>query len=93
MEKRCETCRYTLGGGYDNCRINLEAECAAGGFEAWEPKQEEYEPETGCDLETATRAFDQALASTGVLSKKIIGIALSRPVEELFGCDDERLEG
>lgn len=32
----CETCRYYLGGGYSNCRINLEAECAAGEFEAWE---------------------------------------------------------
>ena len=36
--KRCETCRYDLGGGYDNCAINLEDECAAGGFEAWEGK-------------------------------------------------------
>lgn len=34
----CEGCRYNLGGGYDNCRINLESECAAGGYEAWEPK-------------------------------------------------------
>lgn len=34
----CAGCRYDLGGGYDNCRINLESECAAGGFEAWEPK-------------------------------------------------------
>ena len=36
--KRCETCRYDLGGGYDNCAINLEDECAKGGFEAWEGK-------------------------------------------------------
>ena len=36
----CETCRHDLGGGYDNCKINVEAECAAGGFEAWEPKEE-----------------------------------------------------
>lgn len=35
----CETCRHDLGGGYDNCRLNLESECAAGGFEAWEPKE------------------------------------------------------
>ena len=38
MERSCETCRHNLGGGYNNCRINLEAECAAGEFEAWEPK-------------------------------------------------------
>lgn len=38
-EKCCETCRYDLGGGYNNCRINVEAECAEGGFEAWEPKE------------------------------------------------------
>ena len=38
--KRCETCRYDLGGGYDNCAINLEDECAAGVFEAWEGKNE-----------------------------------------------------
>lgn len=37
-EKRCETCRHDLGGGYDNCGINLEDECAAGGYEAWEAK-------------------------------------------------------
>ena len=34
-EKRCEGCRHYLGG--DNCRIGLEAECAAGGgYEAYE---------------------------------------------------------
>lgn len=38
MERSCATCRYNLGGGYNNCRINLEAECAAGEYEAWEPK-------------------------------------------------------
>ncbi len=37
--KACETCRYDLGGGYNNCKINLEAECAAGGYEAWEAKE------------------------------------------------------
>ena len=37
MDKRCETCRHNLGGGYNNCRINLEKECAAGEYEAWEP--------------------------------------------------------
>jgi hypothetical protein len=37
-KKRCGTCRHDLGGGYDNCRLNLESECAAGNFEAWESK-------------------------------------------------------
>lgn len=35
-EDKCPTCKHYLGGGC--CRINLEAECAAGYFEAWEPK-------------------------------------------------------
>jgi len=35
-EDKCLTCKHYLGGGY--CKINLEAECAAGYFEAWEPK-------------------------------------------------------
>ncbi len=39
----CETCRYDLGGGYNNCRINLEKECGDGGFEAWEPKEDKEE--------------------------------------------------
>ena len=39
-EKSCETCAYGLGGGYNNCRLNLEAECAAGEYEAWEDKGE-----------------------------------------------------
>lgn len=34
----CATCRHDLGGGWGNCRINLEAECADGLFEAWEPR-------------------------------------------------------
>lgn len=34
MLKCCETCGNHLGGG--SCRLNLEAECGAGGFEAWE---------------------------------------------------------
>jgi len=82
-ERCCETCRHDLGGGYDNCRINLESECAAGGYEAWEPK------ETGMDMETAARMIARALASTGLLSKDIIGIALQRPVSELFGERDD----
>lgn len=44
MDKSCDTCRHHFGGGYNNCRINLEAECAAGGFEAWEPREKEAEP-------------------------------------------------
>lgn len=34
--RNCDTCRHDLGGGC--CRINLEAECGKGDFEAWEPK-------------------------------------------------------
>ena len=74
----CETCRHDLGGGYDNCRINLEAECAAGDYEAWEPKDTEY------DIETLKRMIAHALASTGIMPKDIIGAALSLPVEQLF---------
>lgn len=37
--RSCDTCRHDLGGGYNNCKINLEAECAAGGYEAWEAKE------------------------------------------------------
>lgn len=39
-EKCCETCRNYMGGGYNQCRVNLEAECAAGEFEAWEEKED-----------------------------------------------------
>lgn len=39
--RMCETCKHNLGGGYNNCRLNLEAECAAGEFEAWEAKDDE----------------------------------------------------
>lgn len=42
-DRCCETCRHDLGGGYNNCRINLEAECGAGTFDAWEPKEEKAE--------------------------------------------------
>jgi hypothetical protein len=34
--KSCVGCAYDLGGG--QCNASLEDECAAGGFEAWEPK-------------------------------------------------------
>lgn len=34
--RTCETCRYYLGDGC--CRIDLEDECAAGNYEAWEEK-------------------------------------------------------
>ena len=43
LSHNCETCRYGLGGLYNNCRINLEAECGAGEHEAWEPKEEEHD--------------------------------------------------
>ena len=36
--KNCSTCYNGLGGIYACCRINLEAECREGGFEAWEPR-------------------------------------------------------
>ena len=35
----CETCRYDLGGGYENSKINLEIECGSGNYEAWAPKE------------------------------------------------------
>lgn len=34
----CAGCKYDLGGGC--CRINEEAECAAGEFELWEEKKD-----------------------------------------------------
>ena len=37
-EKCCDTCRHDLGGGYDNCELNLEDECGAGDYEAWEAR-------------------------------------------------------
>ena len=36
MTRTCETCRHHLGG--DECAQNLELECAAGEYEAWEGK-------------------------------------------------------
>ena len=38
----CDGCAHTLGGGC--CRINLEVECREGGFESWEPKEDEQDP-------------------------------------------------
>lgn len=35
---RCDGCRHYLGGGC--CRLNVEKECAAGGFELWEGETE-----------------------------------------------------
>ena len=40
IQRCCETCRYDLGGGYENCKINVEKECGAGDYEAWEPKED-----------------------------------------------------
>lgn len=34
MQRSCETCKHHLGAGA--CQINLENECGAGEFEAWE---------------------------------------------------------
>ena len=37
--KDCLTCRNWLGGIYNCCRLNLEAECReGGGYEAWTPR-------------------------------------------------------
>lgn len=86
MKRCCETCRYDLGGGYDNYKINLELECGDGGFEAWEPKETEY------DVEYLAQLLAQAMASTGIMSKEFIGIALSRSVDDLFGDGAEQKE-
>ncbi len=44
MEKSCETCRYDLGGGRWNCRLNVEQECRDGeGYELWEAS-DKYKP-------------------------------------------------
>jgi len=34
----CETCKNCLG--YRCCRVNLEAECGEGEFEAWEARED-----------------------------------------------------
>ena len=37
----CDSCKHDLGGGC--CRVNLEAECReGGGFEAWEPREPDF---------------------------------------------------
>ena len=37
----CAGCRHDLGGGRDNCRLNLAYECRdGGGFEAWDAEEE-----------------------------------------------------
>lgn len=35
----CDGCKHYLGGGC--CQMNLESECAAGGFELWEVDEDE----------------------------------------------------
>lgn len=36
----CDGCKHDLGGGRDNCRLNLSYECRdGGGFEAWEDSE------------------------------------------------------
>lgn len=38
----CKGCKNDLGGGRDNCRLNLAFECRdGGGFEAYEPEDAE----------------------------------------------------
>ena len=42
----CDGCKHDLGGGRDNCRLNLSYECRdGGGFEAWEPEEDSAEPD------------------------------------------------
>jgi uncharacterized protein YjcR len=36
-DKCCANCGNNLGGGA--CRLNLEADCGKGEFEAWEPER------------------------------------------------------
>lgn len=37
----CDGCKHDLGGGRDNCRLNLSYECRdGGGFEAWEKEDD-----------------------------------------------------
>ena len=38
--RTCSTCRHHLGGGA--CRLNLESECAAGDYEAWERREDAH---------------------------------------------------
>lgn len=45
--KDCSTCFNWLGGIYDCCRLNLEAECKEGEFEAWEPRRKPKEKDGG----------------------------------------------
>ena len=36
----CVGCDYDLGGGRDNCLLNVAFECRdGGGFEAWKPRK------------------------------------------------------
>lgn len=38
----CDGCKHDLGGGRDNCRLNLAYECRdGGGFELWDASGEE----------------------------------------------------
>ena len=51
----CEGCKNDLGGGRDNCRLNLSFECRdGGGFEAWEP--EDAEPDQAPDAHSTPKA-------------------------------------
>lgn len=45
MAKSCEGCRNYLGGAWGFCKLNLEDECAAGAFEAWEADGDERRAE------------------------------------------------
>lgn len=46
MHDSCDGCRYDLGGGRENCRINAEYGCRdGGGFELWEAADDAPEPD------------------------------------------------
>ena len=41
LHESCDGCLYDLGGGRDNCLLNVAHECRdGGGFEAWENEEE-----------------------------------------------------
>lgn len=47
MAESCKGCKHDLGGGRDNCSMNVAYECRdGGGFELYEPA-EEGEQENG----------------------------------------------
>ena len=67
----CDGCKHDLGGGRDNCRLNLAYECRdGGGFELWEANEDEpdHEPER----EAHSTAFLIFFAATCALIGAVI---------------------